>query len=185
MARNDLYIHFSHHKSYFSAHINQESLKENPLEHGGQHRGTGLLSGIDGTCFACSISTNVSPAIYLGAGCLAISAMIFGNWKVISTLGACLIFGFARSAAQQLVLLLKMDGARDSGGSSVYMHPSCEKSATSVRNDWLKFQQMGVRLFFCTLLGNLPCRHLPHPSLDNMLSGGYSYPLNLILCLKL
>jgi simple sugar transport system permease protein len=72
---------------------------------------SGLLSGIGGMCFAYSISTNVSPAIYFGAGYLAIAAMIFGNWKIVPTLGACLIFGFARSAAQQLVLFLKMDSS--------------------------------------------------------------------------
>jgi simple sugar transport system permease protein len=72
---------------------------------------SGLLSGIGGICFAYSISTNVSPAIYFGAGYLAIAAMIFGNWKIVPTLGACLIFGFARSAAQQLVLFLKMDSS--------------------------------------------------------------------------
>jgi simple sugar transport system permease protein len=72
---------------------------------------SGLLSGIGGMCFAYSISTNVSPAIYFGAGYLAIAAMIFGNWKIVPTLGACLIFGFARSAAQQLVLFLKVDSS--------------------------------------------------------------------------
>ncbi|MDR0350063.1 MAG: ABC transporter permease [Coriobacteriales bacterium] len=72
---------------------------------------SGLLSGIGGMCFAYSISTNVSPSIYFGAGYLAIAAMIFGNWKIIPTLGACIIFGFARSAAQQLVLILKVDSS--------------------------------------------------------------------------
>jgi simple sugar transport system permease protein len=72
---------------------------------------SGLLSGVGGMCFAYSISTNVSPAIYFGAGYLAIAAMIFGNWKIIPTLGACLVFGFARSIAQQLVLLLKVDSS--------------------------------------------------------------------------
>jgi simple sugar transport system permease protein len=72
---------------------------------------SGLLSGVGGMCFAYSISTNVSPAIYFGAGYLAIAAMIFGNWKIVPTFAACLIFGFARSAAQQLVLLLKVDSS--------------------------------------------------------------------------
>ncbi|MDR1713861.1 MAG: ABC transporter permease [Coriobacteriales bacterium] len=69
---------------------------------------SGLLSGVGGMCFAYSISANVSPAIYVGAGYLAIAAMIFGNWKIVPTLAACLIFGFARSAAYQLVLYLKI-----------------------------------------------------------------------------
>jgi simple sugar transport system permease protein len=72
---------------------------------------SGLLSGVGGMCFAYSISTNVSPAIYFGAGYLAIAAMIFGNWKIVPTFAACLIFGFARSAAQQLVLFLKVDSS--------------------------------------------------------------------------
>jgi simple sugar transport system permease protein len=72
---------------------------------------SGGLSGIGGMCFAYSISTNVSPAIYFGAGYLAIAAMIFGSWKIIPTLLACLIFGLARAASFQLVLFLKMDSS--------------------------------------------------------------------------
>ena len=72
---------------------------------------SGVLSGVGGMSFAYSISTNVSPAIYFGAGYLAIAALIFGNWKIMPTFAACLIFGFARSAAYQLVLTLKMDSS--------------------------------------------------------------------------
>ena len=72
---------------------------------------SGGLAGIGGMCFAYSISTNVSPAIYFGAGFLAIAAMVFGNWKLIPTLAACLIFGFARAASFQLVLFLQMDSS--------------------------------------------------------------------------
>ncbi|MDR0459319.1 MAG: ABC transporter permease [Coriobacteriales bacterium] len=72
---------------------------------------SGGLAGVGGICFAYSISTNVSPAIYFGAGFLAIAALIFGNWQIIPTLGACLIFGLARAASFQLVLLLEMDSS--------------------------------------------------------------------------
>ncbi|MCL1880121.1 MAG: ABC transporter permease [Actinomycetia bacterium] len=72
---------------------------------------SGALAGLGGICFAYSISANVSPSIYFGGGFLAIAAMIFGNWKLVPTLLACLVFGFARSAASQLVLLLKMDSS--------------------------------------------------------------------------
>ena len=37
---------------------------------------------------------------------LAIAALIFGNWTILPTLGACVIFGFARSAGYQLVQML-------------------------------------------------------------------------------
>ena len=68
---------------------------------------SGALSGIGGMCFAYSISAKFSESIYVGYGYLAIAALIFGNWKILPTLGACLLFGFARSAGYQLVQILE------------------------------------------------------------------------------
>ena len=58
---------------------------------------SGLLSGLGGMCFAYSISANFSSSIYMGYGFLAIAALIFGNWRILPTLAACLLFGFAKS----------------------------------------------------------------------------------------
>ena len=58
---------------------------------------SGLLSGLGGMCFAYSISANFSSNIYMGYGFLAIAALIFGNWRILPTLAACLLFGFAKS----------------------------------------------------------------------------------------
>lgn len=69
---------------------------------------SGVLSGLGGICFAYSISTNFSSSIYVGYGYLAIAALIFGNWRILPTLGACLLFGFARSGGYSLVNVLKM-----------------------------------------------------------------------------
>ena len=69
---------------------------------------SGALSGLGGICFAYSISANFSGAIYVGYGYLAIAALIFGNWRILPTLGACLLFGFARSGGYRLVQLLAM-----------------------------------------------------------------------------
>lgn len=69
---------------------------------------SGALSGLGGICFAYSISANFSSSIYVGYGYLAIAALIFGNWRILPTLGACLLFGFARSGGYQLVQMLKM-----------------------------------------------------------------------------
>ena len=52
---------------------------------------SGALSGLAGISFAYSISANFSSAIYVGYGYLAIAALIFGNWKIFPTLGACLL----------------------------------------------------------------------------------------------
>ena len=67
---------------------------------------SGALSGLGGISFAYSFSANFSASIYMGAGYLAIAALIFGNWKIIPTVGACLLFGFARSGGYKIVQLL-------------------------------------------------------------------------------
>lgn len=69
---------------------------------------SGALSGLGGMCFAYSVFGSFSSGIYTGYGYLAIAAMIFGNWKILSTLGACLLFGFARAAGYILVRYLEM-----------------------------------------------------------------------------
>lgn len=69
---------------------------------------SGALSGLGGMCFAYSISANFSPSIYMGYGYLAIAALIFGNWKIIPTFFACLLFGFARSGGYKLGQILEM-----------------------------------------------------------------------------
>lgn len=68
----------------------------------------GMLSGIGGICFAYSIFANFSSSIYVGYGYLAIAALIFGNWKIMPTLGACIMFGFARSGGYKLVQTLEL-----------------------------------------------------------------------------
>lgn len=69
---------------------------------------SGALSGLAGMCFAYSISAKFSSGIYVGYGYLSIAALIFGNWKIIPTLAACLLFGFAKSGGYQIVQYLGM-----------------------------------------------------------------------------
>ncbi|MDO4582213.1 MAG: ABC transporter permease [Bacillota bacterium] len=69
---------------------------------------SGALAGLGGMCFAYSISANFSSSIYAGFGYLSIAAMIFGNWKIFPTLGACLLFGFARSGGYRLAQVLEL-----------------------------------------------------------------------------
>lgn len=64
---------------------------------------SGALSGLAGMSFAYSISANYSPGIYAGYGYLSIAALIFGNWKIVPTFAACLIFGFSRTGGYLLV----------------------------------------------------------------------------------
>lgn len=69
---------------------------------------SGALSGLGGMCFAYSMSATFSSSIYVGFGYLAIAGLIFGNWKIMPTLGACLLFGFARSGGYKLVEVMQM-----------------------------------------------------------------------------
>ena len=69
---------------------------------------TGAFSGLAGICFAYSIMAMFAPSIYMGYGYLAIAAMIFGNWEILSTFAVCLFFGFARSGGYQLCIALGM-----------------------------------------------------------------------------
>ena len=71
---------------------------------------SGALSGLGGMCFAYSVFGNYSTSIYAGYGYLAIAALIFGNWKIPATLGACLLFGFARAAGYALIQYLSLPG---------------------------------------------------------------------------
>ena len=71
---------------------------------------SGALSGLGGMCFAYSVFGNYSTSIYAGYGYLAIAALIFGNWKIPATLGACLLFGFARAAGYSLIQYLSLPG---------------------------------------------------------------------------
>ena len=68
----------------------------------------GVLSGIGGICFAYSIFANFSSSVYVGYGYLAIAALIFGNWKIMPTLGACILFGFARSGGYRIVQAMEL-----------------------------------------------------------------------------
>ena len=72
---------------------------------------SGAMSGLAGICFAYSISANFSDSIYMGYGYLAIAGYIFGNWNMLPSLAACLIFGFARSGGYQIVQMLGMPSA--------------------------------------------------------------------------
>lgn len=72
---------------------------------------SGALSGLAGISFAYSISASYSMSIFVGYGYLSIAAMIFGNWRILPTLGSCLLFGFARSGGFFMMTFLALDSS--------------------------------------------------------------------------
>lgn len=69
---------------------------------------SGGLAGLGGMCFAYSISANFSSNIYSGFGYLALAGLIFGNWRILPTFFACILFGFAKSGGYELVKKLEL-----------------------------------------------------------------------------
>lgn len=54
----------------------------------------GALAGAGGASLSLYLSSSYSPLMTAGRGFMALAALIFGGWKPIPTLFACLMFGF-------------------------------------------------------------------------------------------
>ena len=63
---------------------------------------TGLMSALGGTFLSIGDIHTFTEGMTRGAGYLAIAAVIFGNWRIGRTIGACLLFGAATALQFQL-----------------------------------------------------------------------------------
>lgn len=66
---------------------------------------TGVMSALAGCFLSIGDIHTFTEGMTNGAGYLAIAAVIFGNWRVGRTLGACLLFGAATAMQFQLPAL--------------------------------------------------------------------------------
>ena len=62
----------------------------------------GLLCGIAGAYLAIAHGGGFGREMTAGRGYIALAAMIFGKWKPINTLFACLLFGFLEALSDRL-----------------------------------------------------------------------------------
>jgi ABC-type uncharacterized transport system permease subunit len=63
---------------------------------------SGVLCGIAGTYLSTAASSGFVRDMTAGKGYLALAALIFGKWKPVPTLGACLLFAFTDALAARL-----------------------------------------------------------------------------------
>lgn len=61
-----------------------------------------LLCGLAGAYLSMAQNANFSPNMTAGRGYIALAAMIFGRWRPVPTLFACLLFGLLDALAIQL-----------------------------------------------------------------------------------
>jgi len=57
---------------------------------------SGFLAGLGGASMSLAIVSNFRPTLVSGHGFIALAAMIFGRWKPVGAMLACLLFGFAQ-----------------------------------------------------------------------------------------
>lgn len=62
----------------------------------------GLLCGLGGGYLVLAQNASFAPNMAAGRGFMALAALIFGNWRPVPALLACLLFGFLDAAAIRL-----------------------------------------------------------------------------------
>lgn len=67
---------------------------------------SGFLAGLGGASLSLAIVANFKETLVSGQGFIALAAVIFGGWKPIGAMAACLLFG----AAEGLVVYLGYSG---------------------------------------------------------------------------
>ena len=84
---------------------------------------SGALAGIGGAYLSIGQSSLFTRNMTSGRGFIALAALIFGKWKPVQTLLACLLFGFTEAISTQMQGVVKLPSGEDIPVQFVHMIP--------------------------------------------------------------
>ena len=83
----------------------------------------GILAGLGGAYLSIGQSSLFTRNMTAGRGFIALAALIFGKWKPVPTLLACLLFGFTEAVSIQMQGVFKLPSGEDIPVQFIQMVP--------------------------------------------------------------
>ena len=74
---------------------------------------SGVLAGIGGAYLSIGQSSLFTRNMTSGRGFIALAALIFGKWRPVQTMLACLLFGFTEAITIQMQGVVKLPSGED------------------------------------------------------------------------
>ncbi|MFN2516644.1 MAG: ABC transporter permease, partial [Pyrinomonadaceae bacterium] len=84
---------------------------------------SGALAGIGGAYLSIGQSSLFTRNMTSGRGFIALAALIFGKWRPVQTLLACLLFGFTEAISIQMQGVVKLPSGEDIPVQFIQMVP--------------------------------------------------------------
>ena len=83
----------------------------------------GILAGVGGAYLSIGQSSLFTRNMTAGRGFIALAALIFGKWRPVQTLLACLLFGFTEAVSIQMQGVFKLPSGEDIPVQFIQMVP--------------------------------------------------------------